>query len=50
MNGIALLNVHREICLDVNAVIDRFAILHPQARRKHFWIGGANSQKAKVQH
>ena len=29
MNGIALLNVHREICLDVNAVIDRFAILHP---------------------
>ena len=30
MNGIALLNVHREICLDVNAVIHRFAILHPR--------------------
>eukprot|EP00112_Aurelia_sp_Birch-Aquarium-sp1_P020218 Seg5161.1 transcript_id=Seg5161.1/GoldUCD/mRNA.D3Y31 product="52 kDa repressor of the inhibitor of the protein kinase" protein_id=Seg5161.1/GoldUCD/D3Y31 len=30
MNGLALLNVHREICLDVNAVIDRFAILHPR--------------------
>ena len=30
MNGLALLNVHREIGLDVNTVIDRFAILHPR--------------------
>ena len=30
MNGLALLNVHRKICLDVKAVIDWFAILHPR--------------------
>lgn len=30
MNGLSLLNVHREIFLDMNAVIDRFAILHPR--------------------
>ena len=30
MNGLALLNAHREIYLDVRAVIDWFAILQPR--------------------
>ena len=30
MNGLAMLNVHREIPLDTNVVIDRFALEHPR--------------------
>ena len=30
LNGLALLHVHREIQLDVQEVIDRFAIRHPR--------------------